>query len=336
LKPPYLADAAQNKIDGSRLIARTEINWHLQAQFAQFCPRWLQMIRFILLCCLVWGVLLVSGCDEGRPTTKGDRGTVRLVAAGDAEMPTGVVADNLGRWSLASAPALTPGTLSAKSEMRGVSTEGHLHIFHERLPGAAELERMRSDLIVTDLALRTFSGRLSIDRGCLKLNIAGRPLVRFTGPPLVQRDGAGYLVLGGHDAEGKADYSRLGEEVVWLHGPFRRTPQGDKPALVTDPTALAPIRAACGAGQVIQLPNRLESASLLRNAQYESEVKQFQEMYGVQEAEARRKLAYCRTSQACGALPPPPLVADPKLCPEGTAWQSGLCRNEQGYVRPVP
>ncbi len=294
------------------------------------------MIRFPALRYLVWVLLLVGGCGQDQQSPAPDRGTERLVAAGDDQVPKGAVADRSGLWSLASAPPLTPETLSAKSDMRGVSTEGHLHIFHERLPGAAELERLRSDLITRDLALRTFGGRLMIDRGCLRLDTPGRPLVRFTGPPLVQRDGAGFLVLGGHDADGTPAYSRFGEEVVWVDGPLRSTPEGDKPVPVTDPAALAPIRAACGNGEVVQLHNRPESASLARHAQFESAVKQFQERHGVGEAEARRKLGHCRTGEACGPLQPPALVADPNSCPDGSAWRSGSCRTKQGHIRPVP
>jgi hypothetical protein len=159
-------------------------------------------------------------------------------------------------------------------------------------------------------------------------------LVRFSAPPLLQRDKQGYLVLGGHDADGSPAYARIGEMVEWELGNRHR---GDSlPPLISDAAALAAIHAACGLGEVVAVPSRVSSVSLARFRGREAAVRDFMDRYGVSEAEARRKIGRGGGSVPCAPLPPQPPVPAARLCPPGTRYAAGLCRTPEGYIRPVP
>lgn len=277
------------------------------------------------------------GCGETKSEKPADRGTQELPPTDSGTPPKGVGIDDAGRWSLASAPPLDPAAIAPKNAMKPVSTGNHLHVFFERLPTADEMARLRSGSVMSDLVLRSFTSRLIVDHGCLRLDMPERPLVRFDAPPLLQRDPQGYLVLGGHGHDGRADFSRIGEEVLWFNGPFENDPNmGSRPLPVIDPEVIAPIHKACGPGKVVSVPATVQSVALFQAKQIDMAVKQFREMYGVDEATARRKMDYCRATGGCGAIPPPPPVTDAKMCPAATRLESGLCRNADGFVRPIP
>lgn len=276
-------------------------------------------------------------CGEAKIDKPTDRGTRELPSTDNGTVPKGVRIDETGRWSLTSAPALDLATIAPKNAMKPAATGDHLHVFFERAPTADEMARIRGGNATSDLVLRSFNSRLVIDQGCLRLDMPGRPLVRFNAPPLLQRDPQGYLVLGGHGADGRADFSRIGEAVLWFNGPFENDPKvGSRPLPVTDPAVIGPIHTACGPGKVVSVPAAVQSVALFQAKQMDMAVKQFREMYGVDEATARKKMAYCQTSGGCGAVPPPPPVMDARMCPTGTRLVSGLCRNAEGFVRPVP
>lgn len=282
-------------------------------------------------------VLALVACGETKSEKPADRGTQELPPTDSGTSPKGVRIDEAGRWSLASAPALDPATISPKNAMRPASTGDHLHVFFERPPTADEMTGLRAGGVTVDLVLRSFTSRLIVDHGCLRLDMPERPLVRFNAPPLLQRDPQGYLVLGGHGHDGRADFSRIGEEVLWFNGPFENDPDmGSRPLPVTDPEVIAPIHEACGPGEVVSVPATVQSVALYHAKQMDMAVKQFREMYGVDEATARRKMDYCRATGGCGAIPPPPPVTDAKMCPAATRLESGLCRNADSFVRPIP
>ena len=286
---------------------------------------------------ITWIAFTLAACSETRTERRVDRGTEQMPTTEGGALPKGVQVDEKGRWSLDSAPALDPETIAPKNSMMPASTGNHLRVFFERLPTADEMAVLPSEPATHNLVLRSFSSRLIIQSGCLRLDLPDRPLVRFVAPPLIQRDATGYLVLGGHDADGRAGFSRIGEDVVWFHGPFEHDQNtGSRPLTITDPDAVAPIHAACGLGRVVSLPPVVLSAALLQASQMDAAVKQFREMYGVDEATARRKLGDCRNSGACGVVSPPPPVMDAKMCPAGTSLESGLCRTAEGYIRPIP
>jgi len=279
----------------------------------------------------------VVACSEAKIEKPADRGTQQLPPADSGRPPKEVQIDEAGRWSLASAPALDPATIAPKNAMKPASTGNHLHVFFEPPPTADEMTRLRDGGVTVDLVLRSFTSRLIVDHGCLRLDMPERPLVRFNAPPLLQRDPQGYLVLGGHGTDGRADFSRIGEEVLWFNGPFENDPNiGSRPLPVIDPKVIAPIHEACGPGKVVSVPATVQSVALYHSKQMDMAIKQFREMYGVDEATARKKMTYCRATGTCGAIPPPPPVMDTKMCPAGTKLESGLCRNADGYIRPIP
>lgn len=281
--------------------------------------------------------LALVACGETKSEKPSDRGTQALPPPDSGPLPKGVGIDDAGRWSLASAPPLDPAEIAPENAMKPASTGNHLHLFFERPPTAEEMARLRGGSMMSDLVLRSFTSRLIVDHGCLRLDTPERPLVRFNAPPLLQRDPQGYLVLGGHGHDGRANFSRIGEEVLWFNGPFKYDPNlGDRPLPITDPKVVAPIHEACGPGRVVSVPATVQSVALYRSNQMDMAVKQFREMYGVDEATARRKMDHCRTAGGCGAIPSPPPVMDAKMCPAGTSLESGLCRDADGYVRPIP
>lgn len=190
---------------------------------------------------------------------------------------------------------------------------------------------------MSDLVLRVVSSRLVLDKGCFRLDLPGKPLVRFTAAPLLQRDKQGYLVIGGHDADGTPAYARIGEPVTWeLGSAFTTLPNGSTgPPQVGDEAALAPLRKACGAGPVVMVLPRITSQSLTHFAQREAAVSQYRRDYGMTEREARRRVALCAKDATCSPPIPPP-VPSASLCPPGTRYEAALCRTPEGYIRPIP
>ena len=282
-----------------------------------------------------WVVITVAGCEQDKRQIVIDGGTAELESQIGNGIPRGVTVDALGRWSLAKAPELSNTTLAKQGELRSVGTQGKLRLFYERLPNKGRT-RNAGEHVMSDLVLRIVTSRLIIDRGCLRLDTPEQPAVRFIAPPQLYRDRQGYLVVGGHDHDGTPAYARVGEPVEWeLGNRYRETATGTLAPLVTDPNALRPIHEACGPGPVVSVPPRVVSVSLARFAMREGAVKQFQDMYGVSEAEARRRVGDCGPKRPCGLSPPPP-VSDGRLCPLGTRYESALCRTAEGYIRPVP
>lgn len=221
----------------------------------------------------------LSGCGETPAAQPVDHAAPELPSPKNSALPKAVKIDNAGRWSLVSAPPLDPASIAAKDAMKPVVTGDRLRLFYEPLPTADKIAVKHGGTMPQNLILRSFTSRLIIMNGCLRLDMPGRPLARFNAPPLIQIDPEAYLVLGGHRADGKAEYSRIGEEVIWFGGPFETGPeQGSLPATVTDPKAIAPIHAACGSGKGVSLPATVQSMALFLARQSDSEVKKFQEM----------------------------------------------------------
>lgn len=183
--------------------------------------------------------------------------------------------------------------------------------------------------------LPIYRGRLIVERGCIRLDIPGRPAVRFSTAMRAAIDKEGYLVVRpviDHPSASPA-FPRIGEPVQWDNGPvFKADP--NEPKRVTDPKATAPIIAACGAGPVVKVPFSLKSNAEVLRQDRAAAARQWRDSYGLSDAEIQARLRGC-TGTDCYPTHPRPVInkAD---CPPGSEWQSMMCRTPEGYIRPIP
>lgn len=171
-------------------------------------------------------------------------------------------------------------------------------------------------------------GRIVLKDGCFR--VSGGPddgaHVLFRLGQQLFVDPAGYLAFGQGPVPG---YARVGE-VVEVEGTF--APVGEQPRIT------APIRKACGPGAVVAITTpRSAAAEDAQNALREmnNTYTSLRQMWGLSERGARAYLADCakRGTGACILAPPPPGFG---RCPAGTKEVGGVCRNPQGFIRPLP
>jgi len=141
-------------------------------------------------------------------------------------------------------------------------------------------------------------------------------------------DNQGFLAFGSQETPG---YARVGEEIVFM----------GSIAEVTAPELVAPLRAACGPGKVIKV-NAMRSASAEREKDRVSTnfnaLRELRESYGLSQEQALKALEKCKQQLGFGncLTSPPPPVARQEDCPAGTKLSFGLCRTDEGYIRPLP
>lgn len=282
---------------------------------------------------------LLGGCQVEQPTPepRQDRGTEAVGTGRPGAPPRGATVDDQGRWTITSAPPLEARDLSRVSEMKPLAAGKAISVFAEPPPDPRHATEMRGKSPMSDLILRVVATRLIVDHGCFRVDLPGKPLVRFNAAPRLQRDKQGYLVIGGHEANGTPAYARIGEPVTWNLGiAYSRLPDGSAgPPRIEDEAALGPLRKACGGGDVVFVVPMVTSQSLARFAQRETAVAQYQRDYGMTEPEARRRVARCVEDGPCTPPIPPP-VPSASLCPPGTRYEGALCRTSEGYIRPIP
>lgn len=191
-------------------------------------------------------------------------------------------------------------------------------------------------LIVTTLERNVSTGRLTLVRGCFRLNGPGGPLAVF--PPdarlgLVD----GYLMVGPPGLPPGLS-ARVGEHLFW---------EGRAAANFDEPSRRR-IAAACGPGPArTVVPASATVQQALGDGFAASD---FSRRYGIAWDEALDRVRQCReraeqglpglrgaplVDNPCGSAPPPP-VMDQADCPPGTKLGAGLCRTPDGHVRPIP
>ncbi len=192
---------------------------------------------------------------------------------------------------------------------------------------AADGERLMT-FDAVEPAVRT--GRVILLNGCLRLAGGNEPLVILpAGTRLVRESGGHVLMI---VIQNVATNARVGEEAVWGEMGRRRIPT----------TAADRLRRSCGTGGIVLL-GLAQSVSGLRAQSDALAARNFNERYGLGWSESLRRVVRCRerspepmgSGNLCGSTPPPP-VADQAKCPIGTRLSGGLCRNPEGFVRPVP
>lgn len=170
------------------------------------------------------------------------------------------------------------------------------------------------------------SFRIALRNGCFRVadGLAAGAHVLFPVGQQLFVDSAGYLAFGEGAVPG---YARVGEEVE-IHG---------RPVPVTRAEVVAPIRAACGEGEVVAI-EAPKSAHALQHRMNQRErdwtARLLREDYGFSESAIAAFFEDCeRRGVPCRFQPPPP----PRPCPAGTKADRGQnCRDARGLVQPVP
>lgn len=191
------------------------------------------------------------------------------------------------------------------------------------------------------------TGTVILRDGCFRLAGPGELLVLLPAHTRAVLDDAGYLILGPPGtARGMA--GRVGE-TMWWYAPTMR---------VTNPAVTGPLRRTCRPGQVVRVGTGSEA--LHRREGDEGTARTLSNMYGMSYEEARSRVAACQADAdrrrvalrdrygenaarwpndlapgPCTGSPPPPVIKASD-CPPNTKHSSGLCRNAEGFVVPLP
>ncbi|MWV27133.1 hypothetical protein [Aurantiacibacter rhizosphaerae] len=229
-------------------------------------------------------------------------------------------------------PISNPPSAAQRDDAVPASVAPHIRIFprHDRPAGALNAINSRVQVVLKD--------------GCFRAADHDDALVLFPFGARLFVDSQNYLAYGSEAAPG---YARVGETVTFM-GSVNE---------VTVPELVEPIHAACGPGRVIKVEG-LESADAQSRQDVVNDnaraLQRLQSSYGLEEAQARRAMAWLDRRQAANrqvdangiAAPPitaamtidvpPRPVMDASECPTGTSLVSGLCRTPQGYLRPLP
>lgn len=229
-------------------------------------------------------------------------------------------------------PISNPPRAAERDDAVPAAVAPHIRIFprDDRPAGALNAINSRVKIVLRD--------------GCFRAADREDALVLFPFGARLFVDSANYLAFGSEEAPG---YARVGETVTFMGSVSE----------VTIPELVNPIRAACGPGKVIKVEGLQSAAAQDRQDSVDDNaraLRRLQGEYGLDEAQARRAMAWLDRRQAANrqvtedgiAAPPitaamtidiPPLpVMDASECPVGTSLVSGLCRTPEGYLRPLP
>ena len=229
-------------------------------------------------------------------------------------------------------PISNPPRTAERDEAVPAAVAPHIRIFprHDRPAGALNAINSRVKVVLKD--------------GCFRAADREDALVLFPFGAQLFVDSANYLAFGSAETP---RYARVGEVVTFMGSVH----EVDVPELVN------PIHAACGPGKVIKVEG-LQSASAQDRQDAVDDnanaLRRLQNSYGLDEAQARRAMAWLDRRQEANrqvtedgiALPPitaamtidtpPRPVMNASECPAGTSLVSGLCRTPEGYLRPLP
>ncbi|WP_346032535.1 hypothetical protein [Erythrobacter westpacificensis] len=229
-------------------------------------------------------------------------------------------------------PISNPPRAALQDEAVPAAVAPHIRIFprHDRPAGALNAINSRVKVVLKD--------------GCFRAADREDALVLFPFGAQLFVDSANYLAFGSAETP---RYARVGEVVTFMGSVH----EVDVPELVN------PIHAACGPGKVIKVEG-LQSASAQDRQDAVDDnanaLRRLQNSYGLDEAQARRAMAWLDrrqeanrqvTEDGIALLPitaamtidtPPRPVMNASECPAGTSLVSGLCRTPEGYLRPLP
>lgn len=266
-------------------------------------------------------------------------------AGGATAAPRGARVEPDGTLTILSAPG-SQGRAepwSAEPSQWGVRPQPVTRVPQAMLAGIRALFRVvppppsrHDELIVTTLERNVSAGRLTLVRGCFRLNGPGGPLAVF--PP-----GASLGLVDGHLMVGPPGLppelsARVGEHLFWEGKAFANF----------DELSRRRMAAACGPGPAQTVVPASATVQQARNDGFAAS--EFSDRYGLPWDEALAQIRRCRAraeralpalngaplvDNPCGSAPPPP-VMDPADCPAGTELSGGLCRTPKGHIRPIP